>query len=167
MRRGQYLSRSSAAAALHTHYTTALPTNFHFTATDLLLEAFVPLFIGMRFVDGVLGMPSSMLEVYLFTGYIQWFEIASHSGKEVPTVSYFPPLAPIYAHEAALGPECDARNVAFHDQHHGLVRCNYGITQWMDMLLGTRRMPGDGDDRKQTKKVVASGAEAVEIEEMQ
>ena len=148
----------------HTHYTTALPTNFHFTATDLLLEAFVPLFIGMRFVEGVLGMPSSMLEVYLFTGYIQWFEIASHSGKEVPTVSYFPPLAPIYAHEAALGPECDARNVAFHDQHHGLVRCNYGITQWMDMLLGTRRMPGDGDDRKKTKKVVAGGAEAVEIE---
>ena len=52
----------------HTHYTTALPTNFHFTATDLLLEAFVPLFIGMRFVEGVLGMPSSMLEVYLYTG---------------------------------------------------------------------------------------------------
>ena len=75
------------------------------------------------------------------TGYIQWYEIASHSGKEVPTVSYFPPLAPLYTAAQALGPGVDARNVAFHDRHHGLVKCNYGITQWCDMLMGTRRMP--------------------------
>ena len=119
----------------HEHYTTVLATNFHFTFADLLLEGFVPLFAGMRALSAM-GVKLVALEVYLIVCYIQWYEIGSHSGKAMPTVSYFPPLAPLY--KWVLG-DVDANNVEFHDKHHRFLKCNYGITQWIDCLLGTAR----------------------------
>jgi len=117
----------------HEHTATALNTNFHFSVPDLFLEGFVPLLSGLAML-GNIGIKSSQLEGSLFTTYIQWYEIGSHSGKPVPTVTLFPPLAPLY--RLVLG-DVDARNIEFHDKHHVLRNCNYGITQWLDYLLGT------------------------------
>ena len=156
----------------HEHLQTALPTNFHFTVTDLLLEGFVPFFAGLSALERLEGQVCSPFEHFLLIAYIQWYEIGSHSGKSVPTVTYFPPLAPLY--QAALrwlgggwlpsgsspngrgltgeggtmARSVDARNVAFHDDHHRLSRGNYGITQWIDYLLGTNARPSSARARK-------------------
>lgn len=120
----------------HEHTATALNTNFHFSVPDLVLEGFVPLITGLGMLQQF-GINCSQLEGNLFTAYIQWYEIGSHSGKPVPTVTLFPPLSPIY--RLFLG-DVDAHNVRFHDQHHVMRNCNYGITQWLDFLLGTARL---------------------------
>ena len=38
---------------------------------------------------------------------------------------------------AAMALNVDARNVEFYDDHHRFSRGNYGITRWLDVLLGT------------------------------
>lgn len=123
----------------HEHKNTALTTNFHFTFTDLLLEGFLPIFAALQSLD-LFRIEHSALEVNLFATYIQWYEIGSHSGKPMSTVSYFPPLAPLY--RLLLG-DVDKRNVEFHNDHHVFTDCNYGITQWMDHLVGTVRFSQD------------------------
>ena len=65
------------------------------------------------------------------------YEIGSHSGKNVPTVTYFPPLTPLYHH---LFGNIDARNVEFHERHHNKLHQNYGITQWVDLVVGTHKL---------------------------
>merc|ERR1712178_525371 len=77
------------------------------------------------------------LEECLLATYFQWYEIGSHSGKAVPTVTLFPPLSPFY--KWILG-DVDKRNIEFHDQHHAQRNCNYGISQWLDHLLGTAQL---------------------------
>lgn len=119
----------------HEHVATGIPTNFHFTVTDLMLEGFTPLFCAFLTLELLRANPS-YFEQGLLVGYIQWFEIGSHSGKPVPTVTYFPPLAPFY--RLLLG-DVDKRNIEFHDKHHAWRNCNYGITQWLDHLLGTAK----------------------------
>eukprot|EP00928_Gymnodinium_smaydae_P035087 TRINITY_DN24752_c0_g2_i1.p1 TRINITY_DN24752_c0_g2~~TRINITY_DN24752_c0_g2_i1.p1 ORF type:complete len:322 (+),score=33.43 TRINITY_DN24752_c0_g2_i1:47-1012(+) len=118
----------------HEHTSTTLASNFHFSVVDLFLEGFVPLFAAVVTLQEGLKVRLSHLDSILFTAYIQWYEIGSHSGKPMPTVTFFPPLAPLYAH---FLPNADARNVEFHDHHHAKRNCNYGITQWLDRLLGT------------------------------
>lgn len=131
----------------HEHASTALVTNFHFSVPDLLLEGFVPLVVGLGALEG-LGFKVSQFEGILIATYIQWYELGSHSGKPMPTVTIFPPLAPLY--RLFLGP-VDARNVEFHDQHHACRRCNYGITQWLDCLLGTAKMPPEPPPSNQAR----------------
>lgn len=118
----------------HQHKATGLPTNFHFSTVDLILEGFLPLFSGILAVEQGLGLESSYIEIALFAAYTQWYEIGSHLGKPAPIVSYYPPIAPLY--NALLG-DIDRNNVQFHETHHNKVRCNYGITQWIDFLFGT------------------------------
>merc|ERR1711972_991487 len=79
----------------HEHTATALLTNFHFSAVDLFLEGAAPLFVGLAALQA-LGAKVSQAEGILISTYIQWYEIGSHSGKPVPTVTLFPPLAPLY-----------------------------------------------------------------------
>lgn len=122
----------------HEHFKTRIQTNFHFTVIDLFVEGFVPILVGMSVLSGY-GVALSLFEASLIAIYINWYEIGSHSGKEMPTVSYFPPLSCLYNILLPLlfDIDIDTGNVQFHETHHNLVRCNYGITQWCDILLGT------------------------------
>ena len=122
----------------HEHNNCALVTNFHFTALDLLLEAFIPGFVS---VETLASLPlqsarPSEFESRLIFLYLLWFEIGSHSGKNVPTLSFFPPLSCVYGY---VWPEIDADTVRHHETHHNRVTCNYGITNWIDIVMGTRR----------------------------
>jgi methylsterol monooxygenase len=118
----------------HEHFKTRIQTNLHFTVLDLFLEGFVPTLVGIVVVAAS-GLELSFFESSTFALYINWYEIGSHSGKSIPTVSYFPPLSVLY--NSVLPFNVDAGNVHFHERHHNIVRCNYGITQWCDFVLGT------------------------------
>ena len=122
----------------HEHNSCALVTNFHFTPMDLLLEAFVPAFGAIQTLHSLPFESTrlSQFEVSLVFAYLFWFEIGSHAGKEVPTVSTFPPLAWLYRW---LWPNLESDAVRHHETHHNLVKCNYGITKWMDVMLKTRK----------------------------
>lgn len=130
----------------HEHRTTSLVTNFHFSALDLLLEGFLPVFAALHTLR-VLAVANTTLEMYAIVAYIQWYEIGSHIGMALPTMSYFPPLSLVYNHPALPWGNLDASNVLFHESHHRLFDCNYGITQWMDKLLGTTRWIRAEEDR--------------------
>lgn len=133
----------------HEHVNTLLPTNYHFTPTDLALEGFVPVFFGTLVVDVLHGLTRSPWflllpsDVALIYAYAMWYEIASHCGKPMP-LSMFPPLAPVYnaLYKKLAGSRegLDDHNVLFHERHHNLLACNYGITPWLDWLFGTARL---------------------------
>jgi len=133
----------------HEHVNTALPTNYHFTPPDLALEGFVPVFFGtlvLDFFSNLTHHPLFMLlqtDVALIYAYSMWYEIGSHCGKPIP-LSMFPPLAPLYnflyRQLTGSNESLDQHNVLFHERHHNLVQCNYGITPWPDWLLGTAKM---------------------------
>jgi methylsterol monooxygenase len=128
----------------HEHKAPGLHTNFHFTAADLLIEGALPIVAALASLKPLLGTSPKPVELGLLHVCLQWYEIGSHSGKPVPTVSYLPPLAPLY--RAILG-DVDRRNVEFHHAHHQLTHCNYGITQWLDHALGTARLAGSHTQR--------------------
>merc|ERR1712113_700345 len=71
----------------------------------------------------------------LVFAYILWHQVGSHCGKALPCVTYFPPLAPLY--QLLIGP-VDRNNVKHHDIHHARLNCNYSITIWPDVIMGTR-----------------------------
>ena len=60
----------------HEHVHPRIATNVHFTALDLLLEGFVPLFAGVRALNA-LGCVSSPLEFDLFTACVKRRSIAA------------------------------------------------------------------------------------------
>lgn len=117
----------------HHHPTTA--TNFHFSAADLFIEGGIPIGTGMGLLE-LFGWQPTHYEAMLLSGYMVWQLSGSHTGKALPTVTYFPPLAPLY--QLMLGP-VDERLIEHHEVHHNSLSCNYGITVWPDMLFGTRR----------------------------
>ena len=45
----------------HEHHKPRLETNFHFTVPDLILEGFVPMFVGILFLEAI-SIPSSQLD---------------------------------------------------------------------------------------------------------
>jgi len=49
------------------------------------------------------------------------YETGAHTGKEIPVVSFLPPVAPIA--NALTG--CDHRLIEYHTKHHMLFNCNY------------------------------------------
>ena len=80
-----------------------------------------------------LTFPSPPLPPPLPPGrYIFWYEVGSHAGKALPTLSYLPPFKLLYAPLFS-----DAKNVRFHDNHHRDPTYNFGITQWLDHVCGT------------------------------
>lgn len=123
----------------HSHFKPVLATNFHFSPLDLFVEAAFPVILGLGTMDA-LGIRTTQLENALIIGYVGWHEQGSHCGKPLPTITYFPPLAPLY--QLFFGP-VDANNVRHHDLHHALLNCNYGITIWPDVVMGTRRTACD------------------------
>ncbi len=106
-----------------------------------------------------LDFKTCVLDDFLLAAYMNWYAIGSHSGKPVPTVSYFPPLRPLY--QWVLG-DVDARNVEFHERHHNKIHQNYGITQWIDMLVGTRKLQPQAvvDDDSASDDATAADATA-------
>jgi hypothetical protein len=111
-----------------------MPTNFHFTSTDLQLESTVPATVGI-FVVLACGLEISFMEGTVIGIHLVWYLVGSHSGKHMPTVSYYPPLSFLY--NSMLSFDVDERNVYHHERHHMLVHCNYGLMQWCDIVLGT------------------------------
>lgn len=120
----------------HEHRSPSLWTNYHFSIVDLLLEAFAPFTVGLIFMHAVCGLYTTQLELYGLLSYIMWFEVGSHCGKSVPTLTAIPPLAPLIR---VLFGDIDDHNALFHHSHHVLVFCNYGITQWCDLLMGSAK----------------------------
>lgn len=118
----------------HEHFRPGVPTNFHFAPLDLWIEAVFPITLGLVSLD-LLKMPMARFELAAITTYIVWHESGSHCGKALPTVTYFPPLAPLY--QLLLG-EVDEENVKHHDVHHARLNCNYSIAIWPDIVMGTR-----------------------------
>jgi sterol desaturase/sphingolipid hydroxylase (fatty acid hydroxylase superfamily) len=131
----------------HEHINPTVWTNYHFTVLDLLLEGFVPIFVGAGLLfqlylkTGNSWFFLNFRDIRLSFAYLLWYEIGSHSGKALPCVTVYPPFAPIYnylyklfsGNQGAL----DRNNVLHHERHHNLVYCNYGITPWLDWLVGT------------------------------
>lgn len=118
----------------HQHYKPMLASSFHFNPLDYITEAGIPVGLGFAAL-WVLGLQATLFEMNLLTGYISWHLQGSHCAKPLPTVTYFPPLAPLY--QLLLGP-VDIGNVCHHDLHHARLSCNYGISIWLDILMGTR-----------------------------
>jgi sterol desaturase/sphingolipid hydroxylase (fatty acid hydroxylase superfamily) len=124
----------------HEDVYTDLSSNVHFSVTDLLIEGFTPSFVAFMVFSvlynttGIHFFLLSLKDTRLASGYIQWYQIGSHIGQDVPFVTFFPPLSPIYQ---IFFPKIDTDNILHHETHHNQVKCNYGITQWMDKLCGT------------------------------
>lgn len=115
----------------HEHNKTQLTTNYHFAWYDLLVEAFLPFFAGVMAHEKLLGSISET-EVNAMGLYVFWFEVSSHAGKPLPTMNIIPPLAPW---TQAL----DDFNSWFHEVHHRVLKTNYSISPWFDVLMGTAR----------------------------
>eukprot|EP00659_Diplonema_papillatum_P020174 gene20174-31019_t len=119
----------------HVHKTChVVGSNFNFHFLDLFLEGFLPIFMGLVVLQ-VLGIPTAPIEEDLLVTYLVYFSSGTHAGKAVPTVNWFPPLSFI---TRPLG--IDDATVLFHDNHHLVNNCNYGNSQWVDMLHGTRNV---------------------------
>lgn len=116
----------------HEHSRPSLATNYHFDPIDFWIEAFLPLTAGLITLDK-LGLKPVRFEASLMINYIIWHAVGSHSGKALPVVTWFPPLAPLY--QLVTGPEHGARH---HDVHHARLNCNYSLSVWPDILFGTR-----------------------------
>jgi len=109
-------------------------TNFHFHPVDLFIEAVVPMALGRAALQAM-TVQLTHFESNLISSYILWHEVGSHCGKPMPCVTYYPPLAPFY--QLLLG-NIDRNNVKHHDIHHAKLNCNYSISIWPDIVMGTR-----------------------------
>ena len=89
----------------------------------------------------------ALKNVMIFTRY----EIGTHCGKSIPTLTMLPPVSPLM--RLAIG-NFDDSNALFHHTHHTLNFYNFGITQWMDLLMGTAKYdprcttPAEQPDRR-------------------
>ncbi|KAJ9470709.1 hypothetical protein DIPPA_30109 [Diplonema papillatum] len=119
----------------HEHKTCHMVgTNLNFHFFDLFLEGFVPAFTALVALQ-LIGLEAGEVERSLMVAYMVWFSAGGHSGKPLPTLNYFPPLS-IVTRTFGL----DDNTVIFHDNHHLIDGCNYGVSQWCDMLAGTRNV---------------------------
>ena len=109
-------------------------TNLQFSLLDLFIEGFAPVFISLAALEAF-GFQVADMDVHLLFGYMLYYETGTHAGKELPTVSYCPPLS---LFTRLLGFE--RNNVRVHSDHHrlpGVKSANYGITTWVDQAMGT------------------------------
>lgn len=123
----------------HEHFTTNLRTNFHFSAPDLFIESALPMFCALLFVRLGLGVKLSRYEVHLMMTYMSWHESGTHLGKPLPVITMYPPLSILYT----AFTDIEKHAVEFHEVHHNRRNANYGITQWIDALMGTRILKKD------------------------
>ena len=124
----------------HQHRAPSLLTNFRFTWLDLWLEGSLPSLVAAQ-VFLALGLPQRMGELHYYMACVQWYQIGSHNAKDLPCITALPLVAPLYNHTLLKGLRPDGlrdhRHVRFHAAHHRAVKGNYGISPWMDWLLGT------------------------------
>ncbi len=120
----------------HQHNNPRLHTNYHFTIIDLIVESVLPILVSFAGTNLLFGASYTALERLVFTYYLGLFELASHSGKEYPVVTWFPPLSPLLNYFW----EVDKDDVLFHTTHHMIVFCNYSISKWPDKLFGTFKL---------------------------
>jgi len=97
-----------------------------------MIEAFIPAFAGVASYEFVFSTAIRETEVNLLMMYIFWFEVQSHAGKALPTMSLLPPVAPLMQ-------SFDDWNCWFHEIHHNVLKCNYSIAPWFDTIMGTAR----------------------------
>jgi len=128
----------------HEHFTTNLRTNYHFTAPDLFIESAVPVFAGLAVLRKLLGVALSRFEIHLMLTYVAWHESGTHLGKPLPVISMYPPLSILYTPFT----DVEATAIEFHEVHHNRRSCNYGITQWIDYLMGSRLLRAGGAGKK-------------------
>ncbi|KAH9252203.1 hypothetical protein BASA81_009795 [Batrachochytrium salamandrivorans] len=119
----------------HTHNTPRTVTNFRFFWVDQFIEAPLPVYlaVGMLFVLGY--GPSKYEQPFLVLPLLA-YETGSHTGKEIPIVTWFPLLSPLIDYLTG----CDQRLIEYHTRHHQLYKCNYSISPWFDKLCGTYRI---------------------------
>lgn len=60
-------------------------------------------------------------------------------GKPLPVISMYPPLSIFYT----AFTDVEKHAVEFHEVHHNRRSANYGITQWIDALRGSRILKSD------------------------
>lgn len=118
----------------HEHNKTKLTTNYHFTAADIFIEAFVPYFASMALLSKLHPMFSftDYFEGRVLFSYVINVEILSHSGKPLPLMSTCAPFS-------LFTKTWDDWNPWLHELHHNLSRCNYSLTSFWDWVFGTDR----------------------------
>jgi sterol desaturase/sphingolipid hydroxylase (fatty acid hydroxylase superfamily) len=121
----------------HSHMTTSLPTNFMFTPLDVLVEAAIPIGVGLTVLGKLMGVPMGRFESNVLVSYHSWYDAGTHLGKNIPCISMFAPFALFYNQFW----DFDRKAIMFHEIHHNKIMCNYGITSWLDCLVGTAQMP--------------------------
>ena len=102
----------------HEHVSPSLWTNYHFSLTDLILEAFAPFAIALVVMHTGLGLHTTQHERYGLLSYTMWFEIGSHCGKSLPVLSWMPPISPLI--RAVCG-DVDDYNVTTTSNSGGVV----------------------------------------------
>jgi len=115
----------------HEHNKTTLTTNYHFRWDDLLVEGFTPFFIGAATYEQIFA-PIGLFDLTILQAYVFNFEILSHAGKPMPTMNLLPPFSPLLQ-------VFDDFNSWFHEVHHRVLKCNFSISPWFDVLMGTDR----------------------------
>ena len=124
----------------HQHYQCRTSTNFHFTVLDQVLEGPFPIFVAVCAQVMGLGYPFSPFELALCLEFFYWHLSATHSGKTLPTHSYFPPLSIVYRHFW----DVDKHGIVHHERHHNCPDTNFGITHWIDWVMGTLDLSAPG-----------------------
>lgn len=119
----------------HEHVTPRTVTNFHFTWFDQFIEAVLPMYMGFGSLT-LMGYAPSIMEQSLLAIPFLYYESASHTGKEVPIVTWIPFLSPLV--DWMTG--CDQRLIEYHTRHHQLYKCNYSISPWFDKMCGTYKI---------------------------
>jgi sterol desaturase/sphingolipid hydroxylase (fatty acid hydroxylase superfamily) len=79
----------------HEHRSPHVWTNYHFSIADLILEGFVSYGVALATMQ-LLGWHTSALEEFGLLAHVMWYEVGSHAGKPVPTLSFCPWAAVIY-----------------------------------------------------------------------
>jgi len=119
----------------HEHQTPRTQTNLHFTWLDQFLEAVAPIYVALSTLTAM-GLAPNRYEQTLLALPLIYFESCSHTGKEIPIVTWLPFMSPL----ADWLTGCDQRLIEYHTRHHQLYRCNYSISPWWDKLMGTYRI---------------------------
>jgi hypothetical protein len=73
------------------------------------MEALLPFAVALTVVTFGMGLWTTQLEAYGLLSHIMWFEVGSHCGKPLPTLTTLPPLSPLL--RLAVG-DFDDRNVS-------------------------------------------------------
>ncbi|GBG28466.1 Methylsterol monooxygenase 2-1 [Hondaea fermentalgiana] len=115
----------------HEDNCTQLTTNFHFDWWDLVIEAFLPFLGAAASYEALIG-PIDQFDISLLGSYLFWHEMESHAGKPLPTMALIGPLS-------TWTQQFDDYNTWFHELHHRILKANYSITPWIDVVLGTIR----------------------------